>query len=104
MSYKGRKHSSNNQNWVFYHPTVGDSWTHLIEKECWENIESNYEAEETDLETDRPKKRKSGQKLVILAMASSTLLLGIAAWLQIPKLHEANININEEINITEKIK
>lgn len=103
MSYKQDKHSIDNRNWLYYHPIVGDNWSHLIEKECWTDSENYYEDEEGDKDRDRPKKRKLGKKSIMLAMASSTLLLGIATWLQIPRLYEANID-NEKINITEKIK
>ena len=104
MSYKRSRYSSNNQNWLFYHPTLGDNWTHLIEKECLAESEDYYEDEETVREQERPKQTKLGKKIIILAMTSSTLLLGISAWLQIPKMQKANLNSVEKIEITEKLR
>ena len=62
MSYKRSRYSRNNQNWLFYHPTVGDNWTHLIEKEYFAASESYYEDEDTVIEQERQKQTKLGKK------------------------------------------
>ena len=104
MSYKRSRYSSNNQNWLFYHPIVGDNWTHLIQKEYFTPSQSYYEDEDTVIEEEREKQTKLGKKIIILAMTGSTLLLGIAIWLQITKMQKANLNSIEKIEITEKLR
>ncbi len=96
MSFKHSRYSNNNQNWLFFHPTVGDNWTNLIEKECWTENKNELEKEEIDLESDCPNEIKTGQKLVILGITSSILLIGIVALIQIPRLQEVNINITKK--------
>ncbi len=97
MSYKKTRYSSNNHNWLFFHPTVGDNWSHLVEQECWKDSDNYYETEERELEKKPQKESKLTEKLILLGMAFSLLLGGMAILFQIPNLQKSNINLSEKL-------
>ena len=89
MPSSKNKYSRNSQDWLFFTPTIGDNWSHLVENECWKNSENYAQSEEKELEN---KSSPLGERLVVFAVASSVLLAGAAIWLQFPNQLKTNIN------------
>ncbi|MDJ0724494.1 MAG: hypothetical protein QNJ38_05215 [Prochloraceae cyanobacterium] len=106
MSYKRPRYTSNNQNWLFFHPTIGDNWTHLVEKECFADSENYDETEPVDLENQPPIQKESSlaPKLALLTMAIAVLVGGVGILLQVPQM-AGNVNLTEKnISLTEKLQ
>ncbi len=92
MPSSKNRHDRNSQDWLFFTPTLGDNWSHLVEKECWQDSGNYAQSEEKELENKNQKHSPLGERLVVFAVASSVLLAGVAIWLQFPNQLKTNIN------------
>ena len=79
----------NSQDWLFFTPTLGDNWSHLVENECWKDSGNYAQSEEKKLEN---KSSPLGERLVVFAVTSSVLLVLTAIWLQFSNQLKTNIN------------
>ncbi len=89
MPSSKNRHDRNSQDWLFFTPTLGDNWSHLVEKECWQDSANYAQSEEKKLEN---KNSPLGERLVVFAVTSSVLLVLTAIWLQFPNQLKTNIN------------
>jgi len=94
MTYK-RSRANSDRNWLFFHPTVGDNWTHLVEREYCESIENYCEVEEK-IAKKTPKKTNLSEKLVLLAVSIGLLIGGTIWLLEITELRQVNVNLTEK--------
>ncbi len=94
MNYK-RSRFNSDRNWLFFHPTVGDNWTHLIERECCESIENYCEVEEKIAKKPQKKTNRS-EKLVLLAVSFGLLIGGTILLLEVANLQQVNLNLTEK--------
>ncbi|MDJ0716501.1 MAG: hypothetical protein QNJ54_20195 [Prochloraceae cyanobacterium] len=94
------RYSGNSQDWLFFTPTLGDNWSHLVENECWRDSDNCDEAQERELENKNQKRSPLGERLVVFAVASSVLLAGSAICLQIPYQLKTNTNSIENSQST----
>ncbi|MDJ0718266.1 MAG: hypothetical protein QNJ54_29240 [Prochloraceae cyanobacterium] len=82
----------NNQDWLFFTPTLGDNWSHLVENECWKDSENYAQSEEKELENKNQKPSLLEERSLILGVATSVLLVGAAICLQLPNQLKTNTN------------
>ncbi len=92
MRSSNNKYSRNNQDWLFFTPTLGDSWSHLVENECWKDSENRDKAQKEQVENKNKKSGSFKNNFLLLIVAFQLLLIGISVSLQISTQLETNNN------------